>query len=83
MKKKFSEFDIDKLVTDTTMPGVVVKVFNNSSYKDNDLELLSLYSILTGTKIRNIQWFHYLFLVPVNLIFSRFLSFVSIFWSKF
>lgn len=83
MKKIFSEFDIDKLVTDPTMPGVFVKVFKNNSNKDNDLELISLYSILTGTKIRNIQWFHYLFLVPVNLIFSKLLSYVRIFRSKF
>ena len=82
MKKIFSEFDIDKLASDPTMPGVFVKVFKNSSEKGNDLDQILLYSILTGTKVKNIHWFHYLFLVPINLIFSKFLSYLRIFRSK-
>ena len=71
MKDIFIDFNVLNLCNDTSMPGVLVKAQKPKNYKLKEFDHIHLYSILTGTRINRLRWFHYLLQIPINLLYSK------------
>jgi SAM-dependent methyltransferase len=48
MKKIFSDFDIEILIADPQAPGVLLKAKKPLNYKENNLEEINLFSVVTN-----------------------------------
>jgi SAM-dependent methyltransferase len=70
MKDIFGDFETIKLEDDPTLPGVFLKCKKPSSWKENDLSEVRLFSVLTKCRIKEIRPHHYAYFI-LNSIYRR------------